>query len=267
MDPNPDVPPIISEPPLPSEVAPPEPAPKGPWAFWATLGWSGIIGGCWIGIQLIVLAAYIIGWMVIQRSQTPPTPSDIEQLMWNGTFFAVATIASGAAGVALSILFIRLRRGPSIRDYLGWHPARKRDFFAWIAIFLLIAFTGDYVTYLLDYPVVPEEMVDMFQASRFSPLLWIAVVVAAPVCEEVFFRGFLFRGLQSSRLGGWGTIIVTAVWWAVIHLQYNVLGMLIIFLYGIVLGLARLKTGSLMLCMTLHAINNFVATVQALIFE
>jgi len=39
--------------------------------------------------------------------------------------------------------------------------------------------------------------------------------------EELFFRGFLFRGLSSSFMGPVGAVLVTSALWALIHTQYD----------------------------------------------
>ena len=92
--------------------------------------------------------------------------------------------------------------------------------------------------------------------------IWLAVIVAAPVFEEIFFRGFLFKGLQHSRIGPLGAILVTSLLWATIHLQYDLWDLGIIFALGIFLGFARLKTGSVYATIALHALVNLIATIE-----
>jgi membrane protease YdiL (CAAX protease family) len=45
----------------------------------------------------------------------------------------------------------------------------------------------------------------------------IALALAAPVTEEIVFRGFLYRGFSESRIGVAGTIALTVAW-ALIHI-------------------------------------------------
>jgi len=82
----------------------------------------------------------------------------------------------------------------------------------------------------------------------------------------LFFRGFLFRGWKESRLGNVGTIVITSTLWAVIHVQYDLFGIAMIFCFGLLLGTVRCKTGSVPLCMVLHAIMNLVATIEVEMF-
>ncbi|HET9075278.1 MAG TPA: type II CAAX endopeptidase family protein [Solirubrobacteraceae bacterium] len=95
----------------------------------------------------------------------------------------------------------------------------------------------------------------------------IFVCAFAPVCEEFFFRGFLFgvlRGIRLRVLGrDAGTLVaalIVAILFGLAHSgsakpEYLVpLGLL-----GFVLCLVRWWTGSLYPCMAIHAINNAVA--------
>ena len=93
------------------------------------------------------------------------------------------------------------------------------------------------------------------------------VCVVAPICEEFFFRGFLFGVLRRMRvsvaghdLGPWLAAVIVGLLFGLAHTgsaasQYLVpLGFL-----GFVLCLVRWRTGSLYPCMALHSINNCVA--------
>jgi hypothetical protein len=93
------------------------------------------------------------------------------------------------------------------------------------------------------------------------------VCVIAPVCEEFFFRGFIFGGLRRMRivvagrdLGTWVAAILTGILFGLAHTgsassQYLVpLGFL-----GFVLCLVRWRTRSLYPCMALHSVNNSLA--------
>lgn len=109
-------------------------------------------------------------------------------------------------------------------------------------------------------------MVDAYKTSVWPVLLGIAVVIFAPVFEEAFFRGFLFVGLEHSSIGPIGTIILTAVTWALLHIQYDIFGMVTILVLGVVFGIVRLKTGSLWSTILLHAIWNLVAIVGTALY-
>jgi CAAX protease family protein len=91
------------------------------------------------------------------------------------------------------------------------------------------------------------------------------LIIAAPLFEEAFFRGFLLKGLESSFMGPIGAVVVTAGLWALIHVQYDAFGMATIFCLGLLLGTARVFTGSLLVPLGLHAFTNLGATIEAAI--
>ena len=98
-----------------------------------------------------------------------------------------------------------------------------------------------------------------------SPLFFIAVVIVAPITEEIVFRGFLFRGLSASFLGVAGTLIVTSAAWAAMHVQYDWSSVGQIFLIGLLLGWLRWASGSTLLTIVLHVLANLAACIQAAI--
>jgi hypothetical protein len=109
-------------------------------------------------------------------------------------------------------------------------------------------------------------MVDAYKTASSLPVLLFAIVVVAPIFEEIFFRGFLFQGIRYSRLGSVGAIGITSLVWAVIHLQYDIYGMATVFATGILFGIARLKTDSIHLVMVMHSLAGLVATVETALY-
>ena len=70
------------------------------------------------------------------------------------------------------------------------------------------------------------------------------------------FRGFLFRGWLRSPRDAWPVIVVTALLWALIHVQYDWYVIAQVFTFGLLLGWLRWVTGSTILTMLLHALIN-----------
>jgi uncharacterized protein len=104
-------------------------------------------------------------------------------------------------------------------------------------------------------------------SSLASPwILWLALLVAAPLFEELFFRGFLIKGLSASALRWYAAVIISSVMWAAIHIQYDLYGMATILVLGFILGTARIKSGSTILTMLLHSLTNLVATGEVIIY-
>jgi hypothetical protein len=97
-----------------------------------------------------------------------------------------------------------------------------------------------------------------------SPLLLIlTVAVVAPIFEEMVFRGFLYAGFERS-LGAMPALLLTSAVFASMHFQYNYYEVLHIFILGLVLGWARLRTQSLWTPIAMHAVNNGLAMAAVL---
>ena len=102
----------------------------------------------------------------------------------------------------------------------------------------------------IDQPIVPGD------PSTFEIVLGaFAVVVAAPLGEEVFFRGFLFGSLRG-RLGFFRSALISAVIFAVFHGD----PLLILAMIFVGMGLAWLyeKRGSLVAPIGAHALFNII---------
>jgi CAAX protease family protein len=93
-------------------------------------------------------------------------------------------------------------------------------------------------------------------------VLWLAGAVAAPITEEIFFRGFLFKGLAASRLRWYGAAVITSLLWAASHSQYDWYGIFAIFAFGLILGTVRAMTNSTLLTIWLHGLVNVLALAE-----
>ena len=162
---------------------------------------------------------------------------------------------------------IKLKRGATISEYLGIQPICQGDVRKWVAVAVLIVGLFDGLNILLGRAVVPEFMSIAYSSADPVWLLWFAVVLAAPLFEELFFRGFLLEGFRLSFLGPIGAVLLTSAAWAAIHLQYDTYDLTVIFLFGCILGAAKLKTGSVLLPMGMHALTNCFATFEAAILQ
>ncbi|HXW23452.1 MAG TPA: CPBP family intramembrane glutamic endopeptidase [Xanthobacteraceae bacterium] len=246
----------------------PRPAPKvaapgalQPLSGWATAGWALLTLLAWLAAEAVVLIVFLVRWFAFN----PGVPIDADMIAHNGYLVSLAAIVSAAVQCAVVVLAIRRTRWP-VADYLGLvrrpHP---REVVFCLACVALLLVASDLVSWLIGHDLVPPFMRNVYLAARDAgaiALLLLAVAVAAPIGEEIVFRGFMFRGLAASRLGPTGTIVVTSAVWAAIHLQYDWLGIAQIFCLGLLFGWVRWRSGSTALTMLMHAACNLVATVE-----
>ena len=147
---------------------------------------------------------------------------------------------------------------------LGSLDVKRRDvFFGTALLALFIAFEEIYM-WILGIEM-PEGFLT-FMLSEPIILGLISVVIIAPVAEEFLFRGFLFSQLKRTKLGAWGAVSLSSFLWTIIHFQYELLILFVLFIFGIFLGYIRMAYRSLSLPIILHAINNAFAFFIAYLF-
>jgi ABC-2 type transport system permease protein/sodium transport system permease protein len=106
-----------------------------------------------------------------------------------------------------------------------------------------------------------EKFPELMEELQSAPLGWKLVTLALvpAVCEELYFRGFLFQSLRNV-LGPWATIGVTAAVFGLFHVSVGdavvVERLLPTLLMGLMLGWVRHHSGSLWPGMLLHVVHN-----------
>ena len=107
-----------------------------------------------------------------------------------------------------------------------------------------------------------EMMMNVLKQLTGGPFWasFLVVAIMAPVFEEWLCRGMILRGLLKKMKPAWA-IVVSALFFAVIHA--NPWQAVNAFILGLVMGFVYYKTGSLLLTMLIHFVNNGTAVVLA----
>jgi membrane protease YdiL (CAAX protease family) len=154
---------------------------------------------------------------------------------------------------------MKLRNELTGEEYLALNPVSTKTLLRWLLILIGFDVGCGVLSYLLGYGGVPESMKEFHRSAGSLPLLWTAVVIAAPAWEELLFRGFMFRGVQASKLGSPGAIIITALAWSALHAQqYALWDLVLVFASGVLLGVARVKSNSTYLTFAMHSFSNWI---------
>jgi membrane protease YdiL (CAAX protease family) len=140
----------------------------------------------------------------------------------------------------------------------------RRPLLQWLMLAVILYFSLDLLNLVLGRPIVSPFVREAYATANPFWLL-VALLVAAPLFEETFFRGFLFAGLQPSFIGPVGTVVLTSVGWGLLHTQYDAFDVATIIGFGLLLGWARLRSRSLLVPLGIHALTNLVAVVEAAI--
>jgi hypothetical protein len=217
-------------------------------------------------LGLLVFVAVQLGVMALFAALVlGPVAADAPLLSAGANFglvLAVSTHGTALTGLLLIALWVRLRGTLTLRDYLAWHWPRPRVLLGWLGAALVLVAASEGLTWLFDRPPLPDFMVVAYDTAVFRPLLWLAIVIAGPLFEELFFRGFLYAGLAAARVGAAGAIVVSALVWTAIHTQYDVFDLGVLFASGLALGWARQHSGSVITSVAMHALWNLIAMVQ-----
>jgi membrane protease YdiL (CAAX protease family) len=261
---------VADSPYRPPVAAPPAaPGSAAPWGPGATALLGILLVGGYLLLQGVLTA---VGAGVVMALSGAAGPDDLMRAFDEraGLLFSLATALAAPAAVAatMAVAWAGLRRGgverpePALRRSLGLvRPARRRVV-AWTLATAAFMAGYELAARLLERPPLPDFLVEMHATAGWLPGLLVAVVVLAPVAEEVLFRGFLLPGLAAGPAGGAGAVVATALLFAVIHLQYDLFDMTGVCGLGLLLGAARWHSGSLWLPVGLHMAVNLLAAAQ-----
>jgi hypothetical protein len=88
---------------------------------------------------------------------------------------------------------------------------------------------------------------------------------AGQIGEELLFRGFMFRGFVHEPRDAVPAILVIALIWSVLHVQYDWFVTAQSFVIGVLFGFVRWRTGSTTLVILLHMLLNLESLVETVI--
>lgn len=252
----------------PTVVEPQAPVTQGQpptWGLVATVLWSVLIAVVSLGTSLLSVIVYL---NLTGDSDEVAAEGFVNELLYDRTFPSYSRIADLLICVPLLIGIVKLKRGSNLNDYLGLRAPPLREALRWSLITLCFCLLFQASAFMWPPPTSQYMQHAYYGSAAPRWLYWLATILAAPVYEEIFFRGFLFKGLAASRLlRSSGATLITAVLWAGAHQQHNWFGMLYVFGGGLIWGIARAKTNSTLLTVWLHILVNGLAVAQSLFLE
>jgi len=210
-----------------------------------------------IGAYVVVEAVFVgvsllIGFAFLGR------PVSVGALL---VALAVPTVL--AAGLA--VLITRLRgNGPRTDLGLVW---------SWpdVRLGILYGVGGLVITLpasLLYVVVVGAEQAssavgEVFEGLRAGPLaavgVALVVVVLAPLCEEIVYRGLLWGAVERYAVPRWVPFVVTTLLFALAHFEFTRTPLL--FVVALPIAFARMHTGRLTASVVAHQVNNLLPGV------
>ena len=232
-----------------------------------TLGWGVLALVIGQGVALGVLIWWAGGMAALAS------------LHFDGAVLALSTLIANPLQIAILALAAHWR-SPASAGYLGLNGFRARDFGVAVAAAIALGLAIYGFGWLTGQDLVTPFQIEAYATSRsvaWLVALFVAVVFAAPLGEEVLFRGFLYRGLIAAAAKESGlpdtspdrmpvlVIGVISVLWTALHIQYDLFGLSQVFLLGLLLGWVRWRSGSTTLTFVLHALVNLESAIETVI--
>ena len=234
------------------------PQPQVPWRL-RDLG----LALAWVAaaaiLTSIVLAVIFIG----PGSTTVRDPlgeSKTEARDWTIPVALASSLLVEAAFLGSAVWFgaRRYRRGWDVlgfcRPLRGWWTPVAVLFGAYLVLGVYVAIMElSGLTDLTPQSTLPE---DVFNNPFALPLAGVLALVAAPLAEETFFRGFLFPGLRNR----WGTLraaLASGLLFALLH--FNVGSIVPFTVIGMLLAWAYVVSGSLWMAIGAHFAFNAIS--------
>lgn len=240
-------------------------------------GWRLL--ACFVGAELAFVAAPILALpllfvlaLLVHRGARTLSPGEV--------LVAAAVVSAVAAGL-VAVLGATLLGHGSLAERLSSQLSlrwRLSD----LGIGLALGVLGLAVTVpasLVWAHWVGENQADsavgeVFRDQRLSPgwalILFFAVWLIAPLCEELVYRGVLWRAMEYWRLNRWVIFGVTTALFSLAHFVFSwsyseLLRTPLLIVITLPLALARLLTGNLLASIAAHQVNNFLPAVALLL--
>jgi membrane protease YdiL (CAAX protease family) len=174
------------------------------------------------------------------------------------TFGNVAVQLATALGFLLVPMAVASWRGASsMREILQRLGVRRFDRSAlkWMA-----AAVGAYLLFAMLYSlvIVEPKQEDIAEGFGAVPVQILLIAIAAPVSEEVCFRGMLYGGLRE-KLPRLAAALISGLVFGALHAVTGVSAVPPLIVFGVLLSLLYERTGSIVPGVILHMLNNSVA--------
>jgi membrane protease YdiL (CAAX protease family) len=129
-----------------------------------------------------------------------------------------------------------------------------------VALLWMLAAVGAYLLFAGIYSALfgAPEQEDIAESFGTVPVQVLLIVLAAPISEEVCFRGMLFGGLRT-RLPRLAAALVSALIFGALHAITGLTAVPPLIFFGFVLALLYERTGSIVPGIILHMLNNSAA--------
>jgi uncharacterized protein len=212
---------------------------------------------------LVGLILYVPFWVITAGDDFwNMTGNDLVKMGERNGTLRIIEVTVDVAAVFFVVWALRRRGIGTVHSVLALNSVSYRTVLAWLAGGTAFVGMGDLFFQFQGWPIVSPNIVEQFRSPGHIPFLLLSAVFIGPLSEEIFFRGLLFTAVMRTRLGVTGATVITTLLWAALHLQQPSYQYVVLFFSGVLLSVARLRTGSLYVCIALHAMFNLISSVE-----
>lgn len=198
--------------------------------------------------QFAITYAILIGYLVWKHTLEVPTLDD-------PVFLNLTLAGQVISSLAIGIHLAWAKYAPLNKQTLS--PVSSKLL---IVCVLFILGMGAWTNYLNEALNLPNTMEDLFAKTMVNPLGIVAVVIMAPIIEEMLFRGAIEGHLLRKWKNPVWSIVVSSLLFGLVH--GNPAQIPFAFVLGLALGWVYYRTGSLLPGILMHFINNGSAVLM-----
>lgn len=204
--------------------------------------------------QLAFMGVFICGYMIHKGVfEVPQTP--------DSTYTSLILLAQLLSTAAMGIHLLVGKYVPLDRKTWSYCSSSK----VLIASVVFILALGLWTNYLSELADLPNSMQETFEMMMRHPLGIIAIVIMAPIVEELLFRGAIEGYLLRKWKHPAGAIVFSSLVFGLVH--GNWVQAPFAFVIGLALGWMYYRTSSLLPGILMHFVNNSTAVLGFLITD
>lgn len=223
-----------------------------------------IVETCIFIFLLIVLSGVISGICFFVIDIIYSDDDVVMSVAKSGLFVSVCGLITNLISCYFLIKIIKHRLSVSVADYIGFNPVNAFILIFWCLLIGAYIYIASLLIGYFNISIKSDFFSNLYKSTDYGWVVVVFIVIVAPFAEEVIFRGYMYSGCVNA-IGVAGSIGLTSLVWALIHLQYSFIQMFYLFVFGLLLGLARYKTRSIIVPICMHVILNSLAVIAFLI--
>jgi len=192
--------------------------------------------GIWIAAQLVVTMIFVIVAMVQGK--------DVNSIL------APSLLVSDA----LVIILLLAMKYCGVKELVKTVPGNV------FLISIIFGICGMFAVELISSAFeIPNMLEQQFEAMSKTISGFLGICIIGPIMEEIMMRRIILKEMEKATKSMWAGILISSALFAVVHI--NPIQVVFAMPAGIILGWLYCKTGSLLVPICLHILNNTISFI------